>query len=170
MTTTPQQPSLPVPDPVDWRESIAAAHQSLAPIPPATQPTRAAVRRAISTAYYAAFHALMESNASCFVGQANNPLTTEAWSRVYRAATHHDIIARLNAERNALPPAAQRFADQLQLLQSARISADYVPTDASNLQNAIHWLNIAAAVVNDFMQLSREERSAIAVITILGHR
>ena len=170
MTTTLQQQLLPVPDPVNWQDSIAAAHQSLVPIPPATQPTRAAVRRAISTAYYAAFHALMESNASCFVGQANNPLTTDAWVRVYRGTRHRDVIDRLHSEKNTLPPPAQRFADQIKLLQSARIAADYVPTDPSNLQNATNWLNIAATVINDFVQLSREERGAIAVITILGRR
>ena len=170
MTTRPQQRLLSVPDPVDWRDSIAAARQSLVPIPPATQPTRAAVRRAISTAYYAAFHALMESNASCFIGQPSNLLTTEAWVRVYRATSHRDIITRLQAEKSALPTPAQRFADQLKLLQTARIAADYIPTDASNLQNATNWLNIAETVINDFVQLSREERGALAVITILGRR
>ena len=40
----------------------------------------------------------------------------------------------------------------------------------SNLQNATNWLNIATTAINDFVQLSREERAAIAVITVLGSR
>ena len=39
-----------------------------------------------------------------------------------------------------------------------------------DLQNATNWLNIATTAINDFVQLSREERAAIAVITVLGSR
>lgn len=112
----------------------------------------------------------MESNASCLVGQANDPFTTGQWVRVYRAVRHQDMVNRLQASRGRLPLPAQRFADQLKLLKDARVAADYLPTDPSNLQSATNWLNIAATVISDFLQLSREERGAVAIITILGRR
>ena len=62
MTTGAAQPPQP-PEPISWTDLIAAGRRALTPEPPATHPTQAAVRRAVSDAYYAAFHALAASNA-----------------------------------------------------------------------------------------------------------
>ena len=40
---------------------------------PNTQPLQDSLRRAVSTAYYAMFHALASSNADCLVGYASRP-------------------------------------------------------------------------------------------------
>ena len=56
--TTGSQPAFQPPAPISWTDLIAAGRATLIHQPPATQPTQAAIRRAISTAYYATFHAL----------------------------------------------------------------------------------------------------------------
>ena len=73
--TTSAQPAFQSPEPISWTELIAAGRATLIPLPPATQPTQAAIRRAISTAYYAAFHALTTSNADALIGPVHDQLT-----------------------------------------------------------------------------------------------
>ena len=68
MTTGANQPAFQPAVPINWKDLIVAGRATLIPQPPATQPTPAAIRRAISTAYYAAFHALTASNADVLVG------------------------------------------------------------------------------------------------------
>ena len=54
--TTSAQPAFQPPEPTSWTDLIAAGRASLIPQPAATRPTQAAIRRAISTAYYEVFH------------------------------------------------------------------------------------------------------------------
>lgn len=75
MTTGVAQPLFQPPMPISWSELIAARQANLTPQPPAAQPAPAAIRRVISTAYYAVFHALAASNADVLIGPAHDPLT-----------------------------------------------------------------------------------------------
>ena len=77
--TTSAQPAFQPPAPISWTDLIAAGRASLIPQPAATQPTQAAIRRAISTACYAAFHALTTSNADALIGPAHDQLTADSW-------------------------------------------------------------------------------------------
>ena len=78
---------------MNWEALIASSRALVTPIPPASQPTEEALRRAISTAYYAMFHALATSNADCIVGSIHDPTSRHAWDRVYRGLEHG--IARI---------------------------------------------------------------------------
>ena len=51
------------------------------------------LRRAVSTAYYAMFHALANSNANALVGAPTNN-DAMAWNRAYRALEHGDARRR----------------------------------------------------------------------------
>ena len=83
--TTSAQPVFQFPEPISWTDLIAAGRATLIPQPPATQPTQAAIRRAISAAYYAAFHALTTSNADALIGPVHDQLTADLWIRTYRS-------------------------------------------------------------------------------------
>ena len=72
MTTAAAQPPFQSPTPISWSELIVAGQANLAPQPPSNQPTPAAIRRGISGAYYAAFHALTASNADALIGPAQD--------------------------------------------------------------------------------------------------
>lgn len=73
---------------MDWEALIASSRALISPISPDNQPTDEALRRAISTAYYAMFHALAANNADCIVGTAHDLLSRHAWDRVYRGLEH----------------------------------------------------------------------------------
>ena len=59
MTAGNPAPQSPLVAPISWADLIGEARKLLNPTPPATGVTDAAIRRAVSTAYYAMFHALL---------------------------------------------------------------------------------------------------------------
>ena len=51
-------------------------------------PSREVIHRAISTAYYAVFHAVNTSNADIQHGAPTNAVTAQAWTNTYRQMRH----------------------------------------------------------------------------------
>lgn len=166
MTTGAVQPLLPI----DWMELITAGRATLVPQPPATQPDPAAARRAVSTAYYAAFHALTASNADVLIGPPSDQLTTEAWIRIYRRLDHGHAREQLRQNRHNFSAQARTFADLFIDLQNERHNADYNPMAIFTPQTATTWLNSTEAAITDFLQTTTQERSAIAVLTLVRTR
>ena len=127
MTIGANQPAFQPPTPIIWTDLIAAGRATLTPQSPATQPAPAAVRRAISTACYAAFHALTARNPDALVGTARDPLTADAWIRIYRGLNHNHAKVQLQQNRASLSTDVQIFADLCRDLQNERHNADYNP-------------------------------------------
>ncbi len=170
MTTGPgQQPFQPA-APISWSELIAAGRARLAPQPPANQPAPAAIRRAISDAYYAAFHALAASNADALIGAVQDPLTSDAWVRIYRGLNHRQARTQLQQNRASFSASVQVFADLFRDLQNERHNADYNPRANFTAQTAATWLNNANAAIANFLQASRSERAAVAILTLVRTR
>ena len=166
MTTGAVQPPLPI----DWMQLITAGRATLVPQPPATQPDPAAVRRAVSTAYYAAFHALTASNADVLIGPPSDQLTTEAWIRIYRRLDHSHARDRLRQNLHNFSADARTFADLFLDLQNERHNADYNPLASFTPQTATTWLSKTQAAITDFLQASTRERASIAVLTLIRTR
>ena len=166
MTTSGVQP----PEPINWSELIAAGRATLVPQPPATQPAPAAIRRAISTAYYAMFHALTANNVDVLISPAHNQLTADAWIRIYRGLNHNHARSQLQQNRTNLSASAQIFADLFCDLQNERHNADYNPEATFTIQAATTWLDKAETTITEFLQTSRTERAAIAILTLIRSR
>ena len=58
------------------------------------------LRRAVSTAYYAMFHFLANSNANALIGDPTNDNDAMAWNRAYRALEHGDARRRFRHSRS----------------------------------------------------------------------
>ena len=157
-------PNAPTPTPLDWRDLINSARHSL------SQPSRAANHRAISTAYYAAYTALCESNASVLVEQVSDPPGVAAWIRVYRGSSHRHAVGNLLRHRISLSPEGQNFAITFDKLYQARIRADYYPQSSFDHQAAEHRLNQAETAIKNLVNLPTPERIVIATITLLRDR
>ena len=170
MTTGAAHPPFQPPAPISWAELIAAGRANLLPQPPATQPAPAAIRRAISGAYYAAFHALTSSNANALIGPASDQLTADAWIRIYRGLNHDQARSQLQQNRANFSTSVQDFADLFRDLQNERHNADYNPRAIFTAQTAATWLNKAEAAITDFLQASQSERAAVAVLTLVRTR
>ncbi|MBH0619310.1 hypothetical protein I3A86_24725, partial [Salmonella enterica] len=95
----------------------------------AGRPKQATINRAVSTAYYALFHALAGECVTRLVGSPRSPRYWEIVTPVHRAIDHgaakriFEKLARDRATSRDLKTLAEIFVE----LQSARHSADYDP-------------------------------------------
>ena len=155
---------------MNWEALIASSRALVTPIPPDGQPTDEALRRAISTAYYAMFHALAASNADCIIGTSNDPLSRHAWDRVYRGLEHGTSRAQLREGRRLFSPDTRWFGDTFGRLQEIRQKADYDHAETFTANLAITWIDRAEEAIRGFMPASIEERTAVAVQSLIRRR
>lgn len=113
---------------------------------------QAAFRRAISTAYYAVFHALCTVCADGLVGWSRQDLVSD----VYRVLDHGAARRKLSLPAAAiLSPDLAKFGLSFHHLQSRRHAADYAPPSFT-----VTRLDAEAAVA--------QARDAVAIIAGLG--
>ena len=168
MTNANPTRNVTAPTPLDWQELIASARRSLGNQP--SEESREANHRAISTAYYAAYDAFCESNASVLVPVVTDRAGADAWVRVYRGSSHGHAVGNLKRHLASLSPDGQDFATALGDLYEARLRADYNPRSVFTRQTAERHLTRAEAAIARFLQLPQPERVAIATITLLRDR
>ena len=153
-----------------WQDLISASRLLTAPPYSNTQPLQDSLRRAISTAYYAMFHALASSNADCLVGAPHDPLTEHAWSRVYRGLNHNAAKRDLLQSQDLFSPQIRQFAETFAKLQDQRHLADYNPNETFTLLQTLAWIDEAEAAIEGFMQTGASERSMAAIQSLIGRR
>lgn len=83
---------------VDWRNLIRIGRELLATKSDGTAPTDEHIRRSVSSAYYAMFHALAMSNADALIDTPRDSETEKAWFRIYRGLDH--MMARRELQRH----------------------------------------------------------------------
>ena len=119
------------------------------------------LRRAVSTAYYAMFHTLANSNADTLVGtpKGNND-DAAAWNRTYRALEHGAARNRLrHARQMALfPDGVREFGDVFIDLQRERNTADYNPDRTFTVSSTLRVINHARQAITRFHEASPETR------------
>ncbi len=103
-------------------------------------PTQGELRRAVSSAYYAMFHALCETCANCLHRAKVKNRCERAWARTYRAVNHRTAVDAckklVNEKPNQhtrkreynFPSKIQNFADTFITMQGHRHDADYNPS------------------------------------------
>ena len=152
---------------------LRAAYQ-LALEPGVGRPRQANLRRAISTAYYALFHALANCCADMLAGSTRASRSQRAWRQTYRALEHG--LAKNQCVNQSVmsrfPLDIQGFGESFATMQGLRHVADYDPdpedmyTRAGALQRireseqAIHGLEISSA----------NDRRAFAIYVLLRLR
>src|SRR5437868_8913809 len=127
------------------------------------RPREAFMRRAVSTAYYAMFHALAQLCADGLIGGIH--ARTVAWSRVYRALDHKPTKAVLqSAEAAALSPIVADFGSAFADLQERRHQADYDPAPFQYYFNETAALvELAHSAIQKLDSLGADERRTLAV-------
>ena len=153
-----------------WQDLIAISRLLTTTPNPDTQPLQDSLRRAVSTAYYAMFHALASSNADCLVGTPHDPLTDHAWSRIYRGLNHSAARRNLLQDRSLFSLHVKQFADVFAQLQDQRHRADYDPNTTFTLIQTLDRIDLAEAAIEGFMQADADERKAVAIQSLIGRR
>lgn len=108
------------------------------------RPVQAALRRSISSSYYAVFHALAKSIADSLVGSVPKTRPNRAWVDVYRGIGHSTTKdACKKAGSVNFPASIRAFADSFVRLHDARNLADYDPEVRFSKEDAL--ANLAEA-------------------------
>ena len=158
------------PNAIGWENLINTGRDLLNPQRTGQPPTDEHIRRAISSAYYALFHALAASNADALIGAPQDRITAAAWSRVYRGLDHGTARRELQRHRQEFSAGAEIFADTFQDLQNRRHSADYNHNAVFTINQPTIWLAEAEVAVIDYLQVDRNERAYIAAVTLIRPR
>ncbi len=111
------------------------------------------LRRSVSDAYYALFHALAALCADSLVGVTKR--NSEAWRLVYRGLDHRRVREEFRRRDVVnLDAAVGRVATAFIQLQEARHAADYDPLNIlSRRSDAEAWIGIAETAVSDLDRL-----------------
>jgi uncharacterized protein (UPF0332 family) len=128
-------------------------------------------RRAVSTAYYAVFHALAKSCASILLPSIGRH--SEIYERVYRALDHGPLKSAFVTKGGALDRRSLRsIGDLVIALQTERHKADYLPPRKGIFaaQEVEELIDQARQAVREIEALGDEDRIALATSLLFKSR
>ena len=130
------------------------------------------LRRAVSTAYYAMFHALANSNANALIGAPANNTDNIAWNRTHRALEHGAARSRFQhtGHMEPFPNIVREFANTFNELQRERQTADYNPDHIFTLSGTLQIIDHARQAIIRFTSISPEIRRNLATYVLFGNR
>ena len=135
------------------------------------RPREAFMRRTVSTAYYAMFHALCRLCADTLIGGTH--WKTDAWNRVYRGLSHTGAKKTLTSQKDLaeLPSTVASFGVVFALLQQERETADYDPAPFQRYFVATETLvNQASSAIADLGHLDDDNRRKLAAMLLIKAR
>ena len=135
------------------------------------RPRQEDLRRAVSTAYYAMFHALARSNANLLVGATPSKRSNRAWRQLYRALDHSQAAKSANRqELLQFPQDIQDFAVQFAKMQSHRHTADYDPMGSFSKSEVLQLILETSLAIDGFNRANSLDRRAFAVLALFRAR
>lgn len=136
------------------------------------RPRQAELRRAVSAAYYAMFHALARCTANTLVGTASSNRSQAAWRQTYRALEHGH--ARNQCGRQAImsrfPSEIQSFGETFVIRQWHRHDADYDPDVRFSRSFVMQIIDETEAAITDFESVQARDRRAFSIYVLLRTR
>jgi uncharacterized protein (UPF0332 family) len=134
------------------------------------RPLSAYLRRSVSDAYYALFHALAEMLADALIGASKR--NTDSWRHVYRGLNHGHAKAELGTTKaDYLHTSVKRIGKIFSQLQEARHSADYDPrTILTRRADAEAFVILAETAIADIDALPADVRRDLAVLLLVKTR
>lgn len=135
-------------------------------------PTQTDLRRAISSVYYAVFHAICQSNAGTLVGEDPQSRDQAAWRQAYRALEHGYARRRCQSARSdsRFSPAVYELAGRFVRLQDRRHRADYDPDESFTQEEVLTVATQVESAIADFRTVPAQERRAFAVYVLMRER
>jgi hypothetical protein len=154
----------------------------LAAPPPAGAPRQVDIRRAISAAYYAVFHATLAAAADEFVGKTKR--TTPVYALAYRSVDHRwlrELCFELKKPtpsrrfaaflpNSGLGANIQAFASAVVELQEKRHAADYDPLIRVRSSDAILAVSVGRTALDRFDSASAMRRRAFLGLLLFPPR
>ena len=157
-----------LPSPLDPTSLIDSADYTVNNAPPGG-PSRETIHRAVSTVYYAVFHAINASNADVRHGVPASAATALLWTSEYRQMRHTRATNRLRQHFFHLNSDARLLANYFTNLKTARETADYDPNRVLTLGDANFWISAARAALVALQAMPPADRRIFRNITLDGH-
>ena len=154
----------------DAARNLAGVANGVAPGP--GRPRQVDLRRAVSTAYYAMFHALCGSNADTLVGATPTMQGTDPWVYAYRALEHglaKDLLNQYQSKINT-PASIRSFARVFGNLQEQRHEADYDPRKVFIRREVARLIDRAEVTTDAFWKADSPDRRELAACLLLSTR
>ena len=130
------------------------------------------LKRAVSTAYYAMFHAICASAAELLPDASADPAASAAWLQAYRGPEH--THARNQCRNSGLmapfPAEIKEFARIFVDNQGHRNQADYNPTSDFSSSDVSQIIEDAENAIADLLSAPAIIRRAFAVAVLLRNR
>jgi hypothetical protein len=149
--------------------------------PPAGPPRQVSLRRAISNAYYAIFHATLTAAGDEFIGVTQR--SNDRYTLVYRSINHKALRDLCDAAtKSQLParlaryvpagfdPQIKAFATAAVELQERRHSADYDPSVRFRSADAIFALKTSRAALESLRDATMESRKMFLSLLLFPPR
>ena len=89
---------------IRWQDLIASSRLLITAQNANAPPLPNSIRRSVSTAYYAMFHALAARNAECLISTPQGELGDYAWLRAYCGLDHREARRNLKQGRHLFSP------------------------------------------------------------------
>ncbi len=158
---------------MNWAQVIAIA-RLLATAPEYGErrgrPQQMQLRKAVSAAYYAVFHALAKSNADTLIGVSAQFRSLPAWTQTYRALDHGPAKNRIQGRLNEFAPAIRSFGSAFIILQDERHRADYDPDAEFTRFDTIRLIDRAEVVIIGFEASEPTQRKSFAAHVLFRSR
>ncbi len=134
------------------------------------RPRQADLKRAVSTAYYAVFHAMARDAADLLVGTGPDR-PDKAWLQAYRALEHGFASSACKQVQNlgfpdGIDTCARLFVD----LQQRRHDADYNPLARVTRSEALEAADQADLAIKCLRAAPRKDRRAFAIQLLFRRR
>ena len=150
--------------------------------PPVGRPRQADVRRAISSAYYGIFHAVITKAVDQFVGVTNRDKAH--YGLAYRSVSHSRLREVCSGIQRSTPPGKYKpyvpiggfgsdiiaLADTIEALQEKRHSADYDVMIRTNRSDAVLAIATARAALARLENAPQQEQLAFLSLLLFAPR
>lgn len=160
---------------MNWQQLIELAEMLAGP--PAYgeargRPQQTHLRKAVSAAYYAMFHALANSNADTMNGTPANVQNAPGWVRTQRALNHGTAKTQMakKAEMADFHADIRNFGNTFIALQIQRTDADYNPAVMFRRSQTVSNIRRAHEAITKFLAVSAQERREFASYVLFGRR
>ena len=153
------------------RELIRTARR-LIESPGRGQPRQSDLKRAVSTAYYALFHALCLICANGFIGTKPADRSNPAWRQTYRSVAHGLAKSRCTKSDTIrlFPSQIRNFADEFVKMQRKRHEADYDPLSRFKLSDVVVAIDAAELAIQQLNDCPMKDRRAFAAWVTMPER
>ncbi len=146
------------------------------------QPSEAQLRRAVSTAYYALFHRVLQAAAGRFMGLDQE--TSAGYALIYQSFDHRHMKAvcegldvatlkdslKRQLGRTAVSRDMRDFASNFPRIQEARHSADYDPQAVFPHADVLSFIDTAAIAIEPFNRTADDEQADVLALMLVRAR